>query len=112
MGAVTIANRREDVEKNKRVVECDVTFSASYATGGDTVSPALLGLRQVDRVSVPSHNVDGVAVSNAQAQAGKTFQLGGTASAPTLKAYDAAATEIANATNLSTITRRLRFIGS
>jgi uncharacterized Zn-binding protein involved in type VI secretion len=113
LGAVTFTNRTEHVVNNKRAVEATATFSASYATGGDTVSPTALGFRQIDEVHIISGGTAaldsrGVAV----AQQGRSIGLGGTASAPTFKAYSGSTAEVANATNLSTVAVRVRIYGS
>ena len=114
MGACTIANRREGVSVDGlRVVEVDVTYSASYATGGDSISPSLLGLKEVRQILVPSHKLNGMgAVANANSRTGKSVQLAGTASAPLLALYETANTEVANATNVSTVVHTIRFLGS
>jgi hypothetical protein len=112
MGATTVAAKAHGRYNDKKVVEADITFSGSYATAGDTLAVAALGLDRVDEVSVPSHHlVTRKPVATTSSQAGKSFQLGGTSTAPKLLAYDAANTEIANATNLSGVTVRLRFFG-
>lgn len=113
MGAVTFATVQHGVTTNgKRVVEAVVTFSNSYATGGDTLALGSLGLKRIDEVHVPSHRLDGLAVSDAQAQTGLSLQLGGTVAAPTLKAYVTANTEQTNATNQSTVAQVVRFVGT
>lgn len=53
MGACTFANRVEQsTVDGKRAVEIDLTMSASYATGGDTVALGTVGLNVVDRIEV------------------------------------------------------------
>lgn len=112
MGATAIAAKVHGRWNDKKVVEADITFSGSYATSGDTVAVSALGMRRVDEISIPSHHlVTHKTVATASSQAGKTIQLGGTSSAPKLLAYDAANTEIANATSLSGVTIRVRFFG-
>lgn len=112
MGAVTIANKKPGVTDRYKVVEADVTFSASYATGGDTLALGLLGLRGLKEILIPSHEIQSrKAVSTASSRAGKTVELAGTETVPLLKVFDTANTEVAAATNLSTVTRRIRFLG-
>lgn len=84
-------------EGNWRVVRGVLTFSASYATGGDTIPMASVGLQEVRQVLV-----DPVVAANNQNRSGLSVELGGTASAPTLVAYETLNTEVVNATNLST----------
>ena len=108
MGALAFSNREDDIQDNRRVVECDVTFSASYATGGDTISKAALGLSQIDDAYVLSlKNRKGGSLT----AHGKQVQLGGTPSAPTLKLYSGSGSEVANASNNSTVVARVRFLG-
>ena len=113
MGAVVITNRTPGSTAGRfKAVEADVAFSASYATGGDTIDPKALGLRAIHEVLVPSHHIrSGKPTEAARLQSGLSVNLGGTSTAPTLLAYDAAATQVANATNLSARTQRLRFLG-
>lgn len=108
MGALVIANREDDVHDNQRVVEADVTFSASYVTGGDTISKAALGLSQIDDVRMLTAKSRRGAALSAH---GRQVQLGGTHAAPTLKLYAGSGAEVANASNNSTVTVRVRFLG-
>ena len=113
MGAVSVANRRYSVLDNKRVVQADVTFSASYATGGDTVSPAALGLLNVTGVSRRSHQLldPSVPIVQANLDGGVSVHLAGTAAAPLLKCYTADGVEQVNATNQATVVETLVFVG-
>ena len=52
MGAVTVANVKHSVFGDRRFVTADVTFSTSYATGGDTGLLTLLGLKATDWLKV------------------------------------------------------------
>lgn len=114
MAAVTIGARKEGVKGNKRVVQAVITFNASYATGGDSISPAALGLRQVDRIAEPSHDIldPSVVVVAAHRNNGISVELAGTKAAPLLKCYGTDATEVAAATNQSTLVTTLWFYGS
>lgn len=109
MGALAFSNREDDVQGGKRVVEADVTFSSSYATGGDTISKAQLGLTQIDDAQLLSlkNRKGGTLTAH-----GRQVQLGGTAAAPTLKLYAGTGSEVANASNNSTVVARVRFLGS
>lgn len=115
MGAVTVTNRYDDVVGNKRVVECDLALSASYATGGDTLSPASVGLRQIDAVSVLSGPVAtfkdrrGNTLA-AQATSSRYIRTAGTASAPVFQAFSGT-TEVTAATNLANQVYRVRLFG-
>lgn len=109
MGACVVTNRKEAGRlDNRRVVEADIALSASYATGGDSLSPAALGLRHITQLSQSSHSangslrpVGGVAVATTARQVGASIALGGTSAAPLILAYDGQGVEVANASNNS-----------
>lgn len=46
--ALTIANREFLGAGNRRAVVLNVTFDSSYATGGEDLTPASLGMKKVD----------------------------------------------------------------
>lgn len=109
--ALTIANvnaQAEDVFGRHRVRLVTVTFDSSYPTGGESFTPADVGLSQIDAVFVsPDSNAAG----------GHTVQYDYTAE--TLKVYveEAVAAggpllEIAAASNLSTLVVRVFVIGN
>lgn len=100
MGTIAVANLRQGVSDNKRYVDADITMSASYATNGDTVPVATLGLKVVDEILVHGNNE------------GLSLVLGGTSQAPKVVAYDTTETEVTNATDLSTRDFTVRFLGS
>lgn len=78
-----------------RVIRGTLVFSNSYATGGDSIALGPTGLKALHAVLVdPS-----IAASN---RSGLSIELGGTATAPLLLAFDANNTQVANATDLST----------
>ncbi len=112
MGAVAVTSKVTSVINAEKVVEAVCTFAASYATGGDTVDIAVdLGMTEVNKISLPSHRLNDVAISNAQAQTGASVQLGGTNKAPKLKLYPTASTEATAASNNSTVAVVVRFFG-
>jgi hypothetical protein len=103
MGAVTVANVVQGVTGAFRTVECDVTFSTSYATGGDTLTPATFGLRQIDDVHVLAFLTKGPTGGGKLSSAvGIQPVLAGTIAAPLLQAYYNGA-QVTAATNLSTL---------
>lgn len=111
MGATTIANKKQGRIDNRKVVEADVTFSNSYATGGDTVSIGALGLKGVTGISLPSHDlITRKAVPNASSRIGVTVQLAGASTAPKLTAWLFPSTEVSPG-DLSGVTIRVRFFG-
>lgn len=93
LGSLSDGETFDDVYRNKRVVRGTLTFSASYATGGDTIPLTAVGLREVSRILVDSN----LGINDS----GLSIVVGGTPQAPTLVAYDAQGTQVANATNLS-----------
>jgi hypothetical protein len=84
----------EDVYKQFRVVRGTLVLSASYATGGDSLALGVVGLREAFALVIdPSRGLHG---------SGLAINLDITVpSAPKVIAYDAEATEVPNATNLS-----------
>jgi hypothetical protein len=91
--AQTGGQRHDYVVDNKRVVKGTITFSASYATGGDSLALGTTGLKEVTGILIdPSMTTN---------QSGLSVALGGTKTAPVILAYDANATQVANATDLS-----------
>ncbi|NDC94971.1 hypothetical protein EBZ38_09610 [bacterium] len=83
MGACTFANRRDGVIDNRRFVDVDVTCSSSYATGGDTVSLATLGLKVCDEI----HVVGPVSVDSGVATSATATTLVDSAKAWTVNGY-------------------------
>lgn len=111
MGAVSLANvKSTSGVDNYRVVVADVTFSSSYATGGDTVPLGNLGLENVysihEHLGTLSVGVNSQSGGFTAANHGLQVQLAGTVLAPLLKVYVGAAgsaAQAASATNLSTV---------
>lgn len=119
MGTIAVTALHQGVQDNRRVVEATVTGSDSYATGGDTIPLSTLGLNRIIAIDLPSHGrggartaMQGAAISDAQAQTGKSVQLGGTVLIPKLKYFDTANTEVSAAADLSGVTHVIRFIGN
>ncbi len=112
MGNATITNsKRAATAGGKYVVECDLTLSASYATGGDTIPMNVLPLRRVDEILIPSHDLVSRKAITVAAAGNRALSLGGTSSAPKVIAKDAAGVEVVAATNVATNVRRVRFVG-
>lgn len=109
MGAVSIANRFDRIENARRAVECDLTLSNSYATGGDSISLASLGLRNVTSLHVlagTDHN--GVAVT----PRGFQVTLAGTSTAPLIKCFNGSTSETSSTTDNSALgALRVLFFG-
>lgn len=110
MGAVAVANVTPvDSVHGLRAVAADLTMSSSYATGGDTLSPALLGLSEVYEMFVLGGVLTRGGESNAMspipfAPAEYGFQptLAGSTSAPKVLVYSSKNTQETSATDLST----------
>lgn len=117
MGTVAVSVVSQDINGNERIVNADVTFSSSYATGGDTIPLGVLGLKQVDELHVQGGVMSAV-VSKRYTPNTHGIQpvFAGTNVAPLLKAIAGTAgapAEVTNATNLSTVPAvRIRFLGS
>lgn len=93
--ALTISNFQPGSGGNLRRNIMDITFDSSYATGGESLTPAMLGLVRVDKF-------------NAQEVGGRTFPYD--RSTQKLQAY-ASTTEVANTTDLSAVTVRVEALG-
>lgn len=84
--------------KNK-VMTLDVTFDTSYVTGGMPIAPASFGMKFFFGLEVIAHNTAAALYFfNYDSQAGTLVALTGGA-------------QVANATNLSTLTVRVRAFG-
>lgn len=105
--AITIASQVQGVSVDgKRVVKATVTLDNSYPTGGYAVTPAALGLRQVEAIHLRSD------VQTAAGAGGNTLIADvSNVAAPKLKLYSAASTELANATDVSARVLPLTFLG-
>lgn len=99
--ALTVKIIDRTIFGDKRVVFADVTFDASYATGGEALDLKLLGLDQV--AFVQSQPTAGYQVEYA---AGKLLVKG------TGAAAKGAFTELDAATDLSALTIRVMVIGN
>lgn len=48
--ALTVTAARKSVFGDRRIVVADITWDSSYATGGESLTPAMLGLHALDLV--------------------------------------------------------------
>lgn len=106
MGAVAVTLVGYVPSGELRGVLADVTFSSSYATGGDTVSPAKLGLAEIIEAQVHTGTLasdTGRTTAFVPNSHGIQAVLAGTRAAPKLKAFQGTTSEVANATNLSAV---------
>lgn len=94
-----------DYERNGVVVKGLLTGSSSYATGGDTLDLKVkVGIKTVDDLLVEAGDI-------LATTAGYSLKLDRTApGAPKILVYSAGA-QVANATNLSAVTWRVRLRG-
>lgn len=95
--ALTAVDRSRSIIRNKRFVVQSITFDNSYATGGEALTPAMLGLGTVDFVSFSTNGNFSVVWDRANNK---------------LKAFTAAGAEVANATDLSTLVVDIFAVGS
>lgn len=93
---------KQGVVDSKRAVTADVTFSSSYATGGDTLSPASLGLKAVTSAFTMSGSF-GRTASSGFTPAGNGLQVVmiGSQTAPTLQVFNGSVSEVSATTDLS-----------
>jgi len=108
MGAVVISKKQElggiGLEQGKRYVRCTITPSGTYATGGDTIPPLSLGLVNITEMFLcVKGKVGGTAI--VPSTMGARPSLAGTAKVPLIQWHigSATPTEVANATNLTTV---------
>ena len=96
----------QGIRGNKRAVTATVAFGGTYANpAGDTITKSQLGLQSVDSATVEA---DAAGTVNS----GLSVRLGGTPGAPTLKVYDAQGTEVVNATNITSRSAVVTFLGT
>ena len=106
MGAATFviaADGGADVQGNKRIVRGVLTLSNSYATSGDTIPLASVGLNQIDDMVVDA-GTDVTAETH-------SLVLAGTPSAPKAEAYDQGVEETAT-TDLTGLAVPVRLYGT
>lgn len=94
--AATVASVSNHVPGDLREVIVDVTGDTSYPTGGYAVAPANLATIVLADVQVPAATGHIVSWDYAASK---------------LKVFTAQGAEVANATNLSTMTARIAFLG-
>jgi hypothetical protein len=112
MGTVTATYVGTGVMDNQRYVDIDFvhTTATTYATNGDTIkdfgaASTTIPLSRVTKAFV--HTTSG------HNDAGVSYELGGTITAPKLKAYDTTGSEVTNATNLTgNAPTRIRLVGA
>ena len=93
--ALTVAQTLSTVVGNQKMTVSDVTFDASYPTGGEALIAADLGLTTIDTALV-------------FATEGYTAEW----ASDLLVVYSAAATEVVDATDLNTLTVKVLAFGS
>lgn len=106
MGTVTVTPKRRWFEgANKKAVSADITFSASYATNGDTIADAdivaLLDQKVADLSVIDLFTAEIALADGTEAALDRTNKK--------IKAYSGRA-EVANATNLSAAVFRAVFV--
>lgn len=116
MGAIAQVTRHRELfdQDGNKVVEATVTFTGTYATGGDTLSPALFGMTEVRELWQSGGAFATSAYNHAVPGSGATTQgqlvLAGTGVAPLVQVWSGG-TQVANATSLTTRQHRIRLVG-
>lgn len=95
--AITITTVRRSVEGKRALVVADVAFGAGYATGGESVTPALVGLSSIETI-IAENGASGQKVVYDRAN-------------NKVKLYTAGSTEQTNSSNPG-ITVRMRITGT
>ena len=97
--ALSSADIKRTVFGNKRIVIATLTFDSSYPTGGESLTPAMVGLSSIDSVlCFPHQTATRIATydhTNAK-----------------VLLYTALSTEAANASDQSTITIQVLVVGN
>lgn len=97
--ALTVSLVKQTVFGDERVVIADITFDSSYATGGEALVPADLGLTTIDHFTAGTGNVStAFYVTQYVASTNKLITFTGAA-------------QTASTTDLSTLTVRVKVIG-
>ena len=104
MGNISATVVRSMAVGNARQVVADLAGSSSYATGGDTLTPAALGLTQaIQHVDlIPTGTVANQRIWSVNHQADGSVKL---------QLATAINTEVANTTNVTAITARVNVTG-
>lgn len=115
MGAAALTNVTQAHGLNGlRAVTADVVLSSSYATGGDTIPIATLGLRQLYEIWTKGGTISNGPLSKTYTAnaAGIQLVLAGTSAVPLLKAFYGSATEVSSAHDNSAVPAvRIEFRG-
>lgn len=102
MGAVTMtvpAGSQDGATSNVRQAFRDVTLSASYATNGETgITPGLMGMQVFNQVEIDACKTNNFLSYDYANNLLKAF-------------VSSTGAEVANTTNLSGVTVRIRFVG-
>jgi len=109
--ALAYSNKRYGVEDKEKWVEADVTFDSSYPTGGETVTPSAVGLRNIVRVVRVFEVYPDGSTSAATDTDGKDAVPVITTTSVKLALYTNGA-QVANTSDQSAVVKRFRFIGS
>jgi hypothetical protein len=97
--------------RGKRGACALLTASGTYTTGGDAVAPSILGLKQVEYAFVVAD--DNAAETQAANSGGLLPQFDlSTVTAPKLKLYSAAGTEVTNGTSIAGKTFLVQLYGT
>lgn len=99
--AHTVSVVRDEIEGANSAVYADITFSSTYATGGETLVPAAFGLSVIkDVVATVSSLSTAANVATFLRSSGK------------LRLAAPAGTEVANGASLTGVTATVRVLGS
>lgn len=97
--SVTVTN--DTIEGVDSVVYADVTFSSTYATGGETIAPATLGLSRIKAATLD--------ITAASTVVDQGFYL---ASTGKFVFRDATGAQVANGASLTGVTGTIRVVGA
>lgn len=108
MALTVAAPARQGVIGNFRYSIVDITWDSSYATGGEALTPAQVGLSEILYCTdVGNYDAQGKTVVAYDAANDKLAAYGGDGGAAGVVNLK----EVANATDLSTVTQTVLFLG-
>jgi hypothetical protein len=115
MGAISQVSRQRELfdQDGNKVVEAVIGFTGTYATGGDTLSPALFGMTEVRGMYQSCGSIgtnDPFAHTAPTTAAHGALVLSGTTTAPLVQVW-AAGAQVANGVSLTARQARVRIVG-
>jgi hypothetical protein len=108
LGTFTKVSSFTEANKRVRVFDVQLSSGANYPTGGDTISPSVVGLRKIEE-AIPH----GIARATSGGATGRAlaFDYATTAGSVKMQVYTTGSAEAANNSDQSTQSCRITFRG-